>query len=193
VLTQGALTNDVPLRDGAGTGGTVARGFTGMITTDAPVALDPAAAYYTTCARRAQRRPDRNHLHAAGQHPIRSGALRAANIDPAKAYVVGRAFWASSVVRFGRGRAGHYPGRATRRNDQYSATWRSDESDHLNRHRLAASRLMPIMMHEVMPMRIIGLGSLAVRQLLLPGSLLERTGRDRSRSGPNRNAAIAMR
>ena len=107
VLTQGAPTNDVSLALTAqGTGGTGGNEglITGMITTDAPVALDPAAAYYIDL-REAGTSGDPivtiSATLAGQQFPIPFEVPYVpANIDPAKAYVVGARILLGEQVLF---------------------------------------------------------------------------------------------
>jgi len=107
VLTQGAPANDVSLALTAqGTGGTGGNEglITGVITSDAPVALDPAAAYYIDL-REAGSTGDPivtiSGTLAGQQFPIPFEVPYVpANIDPAKAYVVGARILLGEQVLF---------------------------------------------------------------------------------------------
>lgn len=107
VLTQGAPTNDVSLALTAqGTGGTGGNEglITGVITTDAPVALDPAAVYFIDL-REAGTSGDPIVTISATldgqQFPIPFEVPYVpANIDPAKAYVVGARILLGEQVLF---------------------------------------------------------------------------------------------
>ncbi len=96
VLTQGAPTNDVSLALAAqGTGGTGGNEglITGVITTDAPVALDPAANWFIDLREAGTTGDPIVTISAAvGEQPFPIPfeiPYVPANIDPAKAYVVG--------------------------------------------------------------------------------------------------------
>jgi len=107
VLTQGAPANDVSLALTAqGTGGTGGNEglITGVITSDAPVALDPAAAYYIDLREAGTTGDPIVTISAAlagQQFPIPFEVPYApANIDPAKAYVVGARILLGEQVLF---------------------------------------------------------------------------------------------